>query len=483
MVSATTATVLDLVSVGALDQFLYENATSTFWRSKYNKCTNFALEAASQNFSGTGNGGSGVQSCTLSRTGDLVYFMYYTFTLEGIQVVAGKEQNGDIKWRSQSNVLGTVEANSTTRSNVATGSGQNVNELQQNLDTETVPYAHYTNSVGQAAINYASIQIGGQEVDKIYGDYLYVWEELSGKSGKRMYEMTGNEFTRADLVQRSKRRQQYFVPLPFWFTQSSGNSLALTSLQFHTVQVNIDLKDSTELIVAAGDSDNYQVQTISGKVIDQSNIYSSGSADDSTGSDTVGGTRLLTTSVFLDVDERKRFSSRPFEQLIVQVKRQTTSTAQTDSLLTTLTFNNPVIELIWYCYATEKRSYNDWFDFSGVYGNEIVKSASLKVQNNDRCVNYSGKYYRTVQPFQHHSNIPDSYVYCYSFALYPEDVVNPSGSCNFSRINDKSIELTLTAGHTGVNDTTAATVELVVFARSWNILRYVEGMGGMAYSN
>ena len=61
----------------------------------------------------------------------------------------------------------------------------------------------------------------------------------------------------------------------------------------------------------------------------------------------------------------------------------------------------------------------------------------------------------------------------YSFALKPEEH-QPSGTCNFSRIDTAILELT------GFGNTT---VKGEIYAVNYNVLRIMSGMGGLAYSN
>ena len=81
-----------------------------------------------------------------------------------------------------------------------------------------------------------------------------------------------------------------------------------------------------------------------------------------------------------------------------------------------------------------------------------------------------------MQPYQHHSNIPDCFIYVFSFALHPEES-HPSGSCNFSRIDHVDLNLQLQDG-LGKEQ-----VSVIVFARNWNILRFREGLAGLAFAN
>ena len=68
------------------------------------------------------------------------------------------------------------------------------------------------------------------------------------------------------------------------------------------------------------------------------------------------------------------------------------------------------------------------------------------------------------------------FIYCFSFALHPEDPT-PSGSCNMSRIDHVDLSLQLQEG-LGKEQVT-----VIVFARNFNILRFREGLGGLAYAN
>ena len=66
-------------------------------------------------------------------------------------------------------------------------------------------------------------------------------------------------------------------------------------------------------------------------------------------------------------------------------------------------------------------------------------------------------------------------IYCYSFALKPEEH-QPSGTCNFSRIDVAKLI-------SDQNFSASATSVIKVFAVNYNVLRIMSGMGGLAYSN
>jgi hypothetical protein len=62
------------------------------------------------------------------------------------------------------------------------------------------PFAYWTNAVGQAIVKMATLIIGTQTIDTLYSDFLFMWEELAGKPGKRLTEMIGKRYCREDLI-------------------------------------------------------------------------------------------------------------------------------------------------------------------------------------------------------------------------------------------------------------------------------------------
>jgi hypothetical protein len=120
------------------------------------------------------------------------------------------------------------------------------------------------------------------------------------------------------------------------------------------------------------------------------------------------------------------------------------------------------------------------------YASNPVSDAILKLNGHDRFAVRRGAYFNRVQTAEFHSNVPASPgINVYSFALKPEEH-QPSGTCNFSRIDNAKLTLTLSPGFTqlGAARGAAATVGVVkVYATNYNVLRVMSGMGGLAYSN
>jgi hypothetical protein len=105
-----------------------------------------------------------------------------------------------------------------------------------------------------------------------------------------------------------------------------------------------------------------------------------------------------------------------------------------------------------------------------------VDTFKLILNGQDRFKEQPGKYFNQVQPFNHHTGTPMPGIYSYSFALKPEEH-QPTGTCNFSRIDNAQVEIKAKAG------IASAATTLYMFAVNYNVLRIQSGMGGLAFSN
>ena len=112
------------------------------------------------------------------------------------------------------------------------------------------------------------------------------------------------------------------------------------------------------------------------------------------------------------------------------------------------------------------------------WGENPVVTAKLQLNGQDRFSEREGSYFDVVQPYQHHTRAPDCGINVYSFALRPEEH-QPSGTCNFSRIDNATLQLVLSAPTVAGT----ATAKVRVYAVNYNVLRVMSGMAGVAYSN
>ena len=344
--------------------------------------------------------------------------------------------------------------------------------ISRNGDLIGAMYLQFKLSKGglenQGFISYiksVEIEIGGQKIDKHYGRWLDIWSDLTNDANKddALTTMLGNKSTGGtgpgwDAAITANDPSYALVPLSFWFNKNFGLALPLVALQYHEVKLNFDFEANP----------NWTAVT------------------------------LWVDYIFLDSEERKRFAQMSHEYLIDQVQyggvedfSSSTAIGTTDRF--TLHFNHPVKELIWVSENSSNIAGNLITLASGVVGNAVVagtrqidvNNVKLQLNGHDRFYPRSSEYFRLQQPFQFHSTVPPSQdIYLYSFALRPEEH-QPSGTCNFSRID--SCHLTLTRGgrmpNGDLSTTRSLSDKLYIYAINYNVLRLASGMAGLAYSN
>ena len=414
---------MQLVAYGAQDIYLTGNPQITFFKVVYRRHTNFAVESIEQTFNGTADFGKRV-TATISRNGDLIQQMY----LE-------------------------VET-------PAMGTG-----------------TFFTYGFGNALVKQAEIEIGGQLIDRQYGNWMNIWTELTVPEGKRAGydDMVGNKATSHSQTGsiNANAATRFYVPLQFWFNRNPGLALPLIALQYHEVKLNLELRPASEL--------------------------TNGGESSATGLDC----KLYVDYIYLDTDERRRFAQVSHEYLIEQVQftgAESVTVGATKNV--TLNFNHPVKELVWVHTNTANATAgfdtgNRWFNYAGCTSAsddvDSFTSALLQLNGHDRFSVRYADYFRKVQNYEHHCRVPrvgreidggnserQQYIYTYSFALSPEEH-QPSGTCNFSRIDNAVLQLKYGAESTfNAQD---QNMNLYVYAVNYNVLRIMSGMGGLAYSN
>lgn len=510
--------ITQIVAKGAADYHLNGGATVTWWRMKHSTHTNFATEPIAQSFISAVKFG-GETSIQLARTGDLIHRQYIIIDLPGLfpKVVPGHET----QYAYVLEEVSAADASYMPDVELATGMSNPLGGF----------YAHWANAIGFVLLKQVELIVGGHVVDQLFSDYMYCWEELTGKAGKRLQDMIGKFETREQLIAYSRYSQKLYVPLPFWYSQVSGNALSLVSLSFHGVTLAVRFADLKDCIVVSN-------RDIKVYVTDDK----TGNATDALVSNTDLSACVQTEYVYLDVQERNRFAEGLFDQLIHTVQHHDYSHQSGSMAKMDLKFNHPVIEIIFFVQLVANQTANRHFDYSrvgpavgsgaattgarhpikpvmqpqtegtfemimapetyagtadvydspasttsgvdviadnGMYNlggvvtvnADPITTVSLRLNNLPRFATMEGKYFRQVQPLQHHTNVPKGFIYCYSFALHPEEA-NPSGALNWSRLDNVILELGI---HEDIQN---CPIRAVCFARNWNVFSYVEGIGG-----
>jgi hypothetical protein len=411
---------MQLVAYGAQDVYLTGNPEVTFYQAKYKRHTNFAMENIEQTVNGTA-ANSGRVSVTVARNGDLVGDMY--LELESAIATTATAEAGDCNW------------------------------------------------VAERAVSSVELSIGGQRIDKHYQKWWRLYSELYLDEAKKA---TWGKMTTAG------NGKSVYLPLVFFFNRNPGLYLPLIALQYHEVRIDIDLaSDFNEFL-------------------------------------NVSVFKVWANYVYLDTEERRRFAQKGHEYLIEQVQHTGTDTVDpSNTKQVRLSYNHPVKELVW-CFSNTAAKSSLW-NFTKnnlvteialqsdqtangldancfvpisnlgtpMYATELSTAAyteeasgqletfKLVLNGQDRFKEQKGKYFNQVQAYNHHSGCPAPGVYSYSFALKPEEH-QPTGTCNFSRIDNAQVAVKMAAG-------TATSMHM--FATNYNVLRIQSGMGGLAFSN
>ena len=302
---------MQLVAYGAQDIYLTGNPQITFFKVVYRRHTNFAMEAIEQTFSGVCNFGNKV-SCTIARNGDLVHRMYLEIDTSG-QPVAGI-----------SSVFGDL------------------------------------NRFGHKLIKSIEVDIGGQTIDKHYGEWLEIWSQLthSFEQLQKLRDMIDGDLTSVS----SEKTDKIYIPLQFWFNKNPGLALPLIALQYHEVKLIVEFEKTSNIKFIRNNNDAKPY--IASQVKSITDFNANAEAADKF---TINTVTLYCDYIFLDTDERRRFAQVSHEYLIEQLQfnesvsatRALTSQAKMNI---DLTFNHPCKELVWVCQlasATGTYMYSD----------------------------------------------------------------------------------------------------------------------------
>jgi hypothetical protein len=318
---------MQLVAYGAQDVYLTGNPQITFWKVTYRRHTNFAMESIEQTFNGQADFGRRVQ-CTISRNGDLAYRTYLQVTLPEIN-------------------------------------------QQDNGATESV-FARWLDCPGEQMISMVEVEIGGQRIDRQYGDWMHIWNQLTltseqeagyhkmiGQTSQLTY-LTDPAFAQvatacgaADVPEAVCAPRQalpettLYVPLQFWFCRNPGLALPLIALQYHEVKINIEIRPLDECL--------YAVSAVTGPApgsgVKVTNAYAK----------SLVAASLYVDYVFLDTDERRRMAQNPHEYLIEQLQFTGDESIGSSSNKVKLNFNHPCKEIVWVVQPDMHVAYCDSF--------------------------------------------------------------------------------------------------------------------------
>ena len=422
---------IQLLAKGKSDIYITGNPQFSFFKSVYRRHTNFSIESIEQQVMGVTVGECDAHS-KLSRSGDLIANMWLEVLLD------------------RNNASGNDSTN----------------------------YINWTNTTGHALIKECSVHIGGQMIDKHNTQWLDIQNELYDKLNTEWIGINKHAaktpYLDSGSTTSNGEKMKLYIPFHFWFCNNPGLFLPIIALKKHEVEFKFTLR-SVEKLFNSNTTITY--------------------------TNTKPNVKLWCDYIFLDKDEKMKFITEKKAYLIEQVQYE----KHNMSNKVKLNFYHPVKELIWVVQNKTVSSespdnssinarnntvgfmtqYQDYFNYSNTYtGNtEIIYGvnsheafSNLKISMNsiDRFSRRDATYFRLCQPIQSKHKIPTKHIYTYSFALEPEKH-QPSGTCNFSKIEDIFMEFETNIDHS--NDC------LRVYAINYNVLIITSGMGGLAYKS
>jgi len=411
---------LQLVATGKQDIFLTGNPQLTWFKMVYRRYTNFAIESQSMFFDGDPDFGKRL-SCLVPRRGDLLGPLVLEVTLPALTL------------------------------------------------TDGTPVS-YVNSIGHALIEEITLEIGEQEIDTQTGEWMELWSNMTTTTMQRQgfNDMIGKYDDY--ILPQNYGPLKLYIPLRFWFCRNPGQYLPLLALQYHPIRINLKLRKLQDLFIS--DQLKINCDTLSVNPIKITDL------------------RLFGDYVYLDVEERRRFVSNTHEYLIEQIQYtpQITIPVGATSSTVRLEFNHPIKELLWFIQRNNMISQHEYFNYSSTSifetgtRKDLMSDAILQLDGYDRFERRDAGYFRLVQPYYHHTVVPNNlFIYNYCFALRPEDL-QPTGSLNASRIDSFVLQFNLVPDSTTGATPLRGNAYTRVYATNHNVLRIINGFGGILFT-
>jgi len=204
---------------------------------------------------------------------------------------------------------------------------------------------------------------------------------------------------------------------------------------------------------------------------------------------------LLVDYYFLDDEERVKIVQMKRDYLIEQLFFTPDVVIDGITRSSKIVMDQPCKLMVWVIQMKYNINSKDYFNYSNSYQHKI--SSDTNYPNNDvgdvvggnialnetvilngyeRVSFRDSNYFNMIQPYQHFKYAPQIGINVYSFGLHPE-LIQPSGSCNMSQIDNILIKTKTDATVTSSNYAV-----LRCYGLSYNILRVSSGIAGVVFS-
>jgi hypothetical protein len=329
---------MQLIAYGAQDLYLTGDPSMTYFKMFYRRHTNFAMESISMPFqtnpklSPTDPSEATVQ---VGRHGDLLSDSYLVFDLPDIY----SNKSNNFKW---------------------------------------VDY------IGHQIIDHVELLIEGQLIDRQYGQWMTIWNELTLPIGKKraFYDMIGNvpelkpNYYSKEEEHLAINGRRLYIPLDFWFCKNSGLAIPLISLQYNVVYIRVEFSPLNSLFTI-GSPPVSPEELFSDRTLSDSNLLlkecliaqgfnCSNILTKYTRNNWAQNTYVEGNFIYLDTEERKKFAGETLEYLIPQMNRNMFRSLKGGTNTLELEFNHPSKELFWVYRDVNVSRRNDWRNFTRI---------------------------------------------------------------------------------------------------------------------
>ena len=232
--------------------------------------------------------------------------------------------------------------------------------LKIEIDTLSGTSNLYNTSIGTHVIQYADLKIGGQTIERITGDFIYMYNQLNNntdETGTTLYYLTSHN-------RLSNPTTELYVHLPFYFFRNPSLAIPVCAITKQLVEIDIkfrDVDDDISFNYTSSNSINVRKRTTNGGIKNAS---------------------IITDFYFVSEDERNFLLTRPIEYLITQLQVSKLVYKPNESKKSALLkFKNPVKEMFF--VAKEEYSENpyqvEWYqvgsNLNGIEENESFGSS------------------------------------------------------------------------------------------------------------
>ena len=488
-----------LVSVGKENLYLSAQPEITFFKIAYRRYTNYSIEPTPQYFKTTPDFG---RRCTVNigKNADMLGASYLYVELPDIQM-----------------------------ENFASSSSQ-------------IKKFAWVEKLGCALVNFVEVEIGGSIVDRHYGDWINIWNELTTSMGisKSYNKMIGNI---PELVKYSdtKKSTILYIPLSFWFCLDTGLGLPLIALSNSDVKIHVEFNPidycyklspsyfinvtNNYCIYQPGEhfSQNYQNNKVVGEYVyfnpfEQKLYYNpiKGKFSIPTQTDDpkyklVGNNSnfvvniktdsvvvkdedyfkfnkpslitayLVVSYIYLDNFERYNFINNSHEYLVPVVQSLPEQIIYSTNSTYKLPLINPVKLLVWRAVLSANISNNNQFNYTSepyTDSPDILINKNLLVINSINRMDLDSYIYYTLIQ-KYQNNFWNKQQGIYLYSFGLDPTeLQPAGSMNFSKIDDAYLQLTM---NNIINYQNTATVR--AYSIQHNLFRVSNGIGGLGFNN